>query len=234
MKKTTHLSSVNPDGVRTIKKLFFLLLLLVFSSNGFAITYYSKATGNANVFATWGINPADGTGTAPTNFTTSGDIFILRTTSSLTMNGNWTIGSGVLLQIAGSLNVSSNNNGVTVVGIVAFTNVSATQLSITGNNNSFFTVNSGATFRTANINGIRGTNASLPTTPSQGSINLNAGATYEFNGAANQTANGLLATISNLIVNNNNTVLGSRAYMAAVASLSFLCGQPSVRTGIFQ
>jgi hypothetical protein len=82
--------------------LILLLLLMAICSQ--ATTYYSQASGNANTLATWGTNPADGTGTSPTNFTTSGDVFILRPPSSLTTTTSlWTIGNNVTLQIIGSL-----------------------------------------------------------------------------------------------------------------------------------
>src|SRR6476620_822047 len=162
MKKTTHLQTGETTKSRTTFKLFFILLLFVFSGNLFAATYYSKATGNANTLATWGTNSADGTGTAPLNFTTSGDIFILRSASALTISGNWTIGTGVTLQIDGTLSATTNNNDITISGTVIFTNTSATQVSLTGGGNgNDFTLASGATLRTANVNGIRGTNASL-------------------------------------------------------------------------
>ena len=71
------------------------------------------------------------------NFTTSGDIFILSSTSSLTTpnNGVWTIGSGVTLQIDGILSIGGNNSDVNINGIVIFTNASATQVSLTGGGN---------------------------------------------------------------------------------------------------
>lgn len=58
-----------------------------------ATTYYSKSTGNLNSTASWGTN-TDGTGTAPTNFTTSGQTFIIQNNATPTIGANWTV-SGV-------------------------------------------------------------------------------------------------------------------------------------------
>ncbi len=51
--------------------------------------YYSKATGNANSTATWGVN-TDGSGANPADFT-SGDVFNVRNGSSLTTSAAFTI-----------------------------------------------------------------------------------------------------------------------------------------------
>lgn len=68
---------------------------------GQGVTYYSKATGNANDLATWGTN-TDGSGTAPGSFS-AGDIFIVRNGSNLTTNGALALNStginAVTLQI---------------------------------------------------------------------------------------------------------------------------------------
>src|SRR6186997_2413513 len=77
---------------KSIQRFGFVLLFSLMALWIKANTYYSQDVGNANALATWGTNP-DGTGTAPTNFTTAGDVFILRATSNLTTTINtWTIG----------------------------------------------------------------------------------------------------------------------------------------------
>lgn len=58
------------------------------------ITYYSKATGNANDLSTWGTNITDGSGTTPASFEL-GDIFIVRNGSNLTTSSAWNIASTV-------------------------------------------------------------------------------------------------------------------------------------------
>lgn len=190
-----------------MKKIYSIVIMLIALLNATALlaqtTYYSKASGNANQTTTWGIN-ADGTGTAPSGFTTSSDLFILRSASTLSINGNWTIGAGVTLQLDGVLNVSSNNDDITVNGTIIFTAVNSTQITLTGGGNgNDFTLSANATLKTANVNGIRGTNASLPTTISgNSSIILNSGANYHFTGNANQATTGMPATVSSLTINN--------------------------------
>jgi hypothetical protein len=74
--------------VLSLITVFFAQMLL-----GQGITYYSKATGNANELSTWGTN-TDGSGTAPASFTL-GDIFEVRSGSSLTTGAAWNIASTV-------------------------------------------------------------------------------------------------------------------------------------------
>lgn len=75
-------------------------------------TYYSKASGNANIEATWGTN-TDGSGTSPADFVT-GDVFIVRSGSSLTTNGPLTIddagipGGGQLIIASGGTLTASH------------------------------------------------------------------------------------------------------------------------------
>lgn len=78
-----------------------ILICLAQLLMGQGVTYYSKATGNANDLATWGTN-TDGSGTAPGSFS-AGDVFIVRNGSSLTTNGALALNStginAVTLQI---------------------------------------------------------------------------------------------------------------------------------------
>lgn len=53
-------------------------------------TYYSKSTGNLDDLATWGLN-TDGTGTAPSNFTTDGVIYEIRNRAAATIGANWSV-----------------------------------------------------------------------------------------------------------------------------------------------
>lgn len=209
-----------PD-LSILKESLLILIILCSFLPGFTQTYYSKTTGNLNQLGTWGLN-TDGTGTQPTNFTTSGTIFILRGVTSLGLNGNWTIGSGVTLQVDGSINVSSNNDDIAINGIVVFTNTSATQVTLTGGGNgNDFTLGANATLRTANSNGIRGTNCSLPTTAT-GTITLPTTANYEFNGAS-QSTTGLPGTVNNLTIAGS----GIKTLSAAVTAT----GTTTVNTG---
>ncbi len=54
------------------------------------VNYYSKSTGNLNATATWGTN-TDGSGTAPSNFTSAAQIFKIRNNPSPAIGGTWTV-----------------------------------------------------------------------------------------------------------------------------------------------
>ncbi|MBL0154111.1 MAG: T9SS type A sorting domain-containing protein [Chitinophagaceae bacterium] len=55
--------------------------------------YYSKAAGSLAAPATWG-TVADGSGSAPVNFTADGQIFIVANRASTTLDANWTVSGG--------------------------------------------------------------------------------------------------------------------------------------------
>lgn len=163
---------------------------------GEAATYYSKTSGAANQTTTWGLS-TDGTGTSPINFSEIGDIFILTSSSSLGLNGNWIIGSDVTLQVDGWIVVAENDHDITIEGTIIFTKSASAQVSLVGlGNGNNFTLGGTATLKTANQYGICGSNCSLPTTAS-GTIILPSTANYEFIGA-DQSMTGLPATVNNL------------------------------------
>ena len=59
-----------------------------------ASTYYSKSTGNLDLLSSWGTN-ADGSGTAPCNFTNASTIYYIANRTTATIGANWTVsGSG--------------------------------------------------------------------------------------------------------------------------------------------
>jgi hypothetical protein len=70
-------------------------------------TYYTIANGHPGTFANWNSNPAGG-GATPSNFSTSGDIFIIQGSGGLSgaphtmiTTSTWTLGNGVTLQVQG-------------------------------------------------------------------------------------------------------------------------------------
>jgi hypothetical protein len=54
------------------------------------VNYYSKSTGNLEVLSNWGTN-TDGTGTAPSNFTSAYQTFNIRNNASPTVGAAWTV-----------------------------------------------------------------------------------------------------------------------------------------------
>ena len=57
-----------------------------------ATTYYYKGTGLLTDVSNWGLN-SDGTGTAPLNFTDASQVFEIRNTTSVTLDGIWIVGT---------------------------------------------------------------------------------------------------------------------------------------------
>ena len=57
-----------------------------------ATTYYFKGTGVLTDLANWGLN-TNGTGTAPANFTDASQVFEIRNTTAVTLDGVWTVGA---------------------------------------------------------------------------------------------------------------------------------------------
>lgn len=57
-----------------------------------ATTYYYKGTGSLTDLANWGQN-TDGTGTTPADFTAPSQVFEIRNTTSVTLDGAWTVGA---------------------------------------------------------------------------------------------------------------------------------------------
>ena len=143
---------------RISKAVTALLVLFCFISQSYATTYYNKSsgTGALQTLSNWGTN-TDGTGTAPSNFTTSGNIFNLYNGSTATITATWVITGGTLNVGTGSaaMNLTiPNSSSLTGTGTV---NVSA-----------------GATLTLQNTN-----NPTLGT--------LNATSTVNYNGTGSQT-----------------------------------------------
>jgi hypothetical protein len=118
--------------------------------------YYSKSTGSLNDVANWG-TATDGTGTAPSNFTTAGQVFNIRNNATPTIGSAWTV---------------SGTNSKIVVG--------------DGTNACNFTIPSGfAVSGTVDVSAnatLTNTNTSNPTLGT-----LNATSTVVFNAAGAQT-----------------------------------------------
>ncbi len=96
--------------IKNSKKIILILglsIVLISSAVIGQTNYYSKASGNANLEATWGTN-TDGTGTPPPDFAT-GDVFIVRNESTLTTSATFTIDDAGL---PGGGQLIINNGGV--------------------------------------------------------------------------------------------------------------------------
>lgn len=86
--------------------------------------YYSKSTGNLHTLATWGTN-TDGTGTAPSNFTTDGQVFNLRNRTTATLTANLTISGNGSKLVCGNGSTAINFTipaGFSYLGLIDVSN----------------------------------------------------------------------------------------------------------------
>lgn len=87
-------------------------------------TYYSKSTGNLDDLATWGLN-TDGTGSAPSNFTTDGAIYEIRNRATATIGANWVVsGTASKVVIGDGTNATDFTipSGFTLTGTIDVSN----------------------------------------------------------------------------------------------------------------
>lgn len=220
------------------QKISMLLGVIFFSlSSAEATTYYSKSAGAPEVLSSWGVG-ADGSGSAPIDFTTNGDVFIISAASTMTTNNSWTIGDGtnvVTLQVDGKL-ILGQGDALTISSYSLIFFNSSNQLGI-GNGNKTFNLNAHATFKTINQNGIAGTLCSLPADAGNFKIKSDLGANYEFNGTAAQATLGLPAVVNNLTISNISGVVTLASALTATtvtikpgAKLTHTAGALSVTT----
>lgn len=94
-----------------MKKLItFCFSALLFVWNSQATDYFSQVSGiqDMSILSNWNSNPG-GTGSAPSNFTTSGDKFIVQSSHAIISSANLTFGAGVNFQIDGYFNPSASS-----------------------------------------------------------------------------------------------------------------------------
>jgi len=155
----------------------------------------------AETAANWNTDgTGGGAGTNASNFTTSGDVFIILSSEAATFGTSTTFASGVTLQMDGTASLSANVV-LTINGTITFSNTSTTQLTTGPAASAGIVLSSGATLKSANANGILSTAKSGVTQ----SINakkgprtsLSTAANYEFIGGA-QIMTGTPATVNDL------------------------------------
>lgn len=115
--------------------LYFILSFVAFQS--YAVNYYSKSTGNLEITTNWGTN-TNGTGTAPTNFTTAGDIFYIRNRTTATIGADWTVSGTGSKIVVGDPSVANINftipSGSILTGTIDVAASSGTGNTLTINN----------------------------------------------------------------------------------------------------
>lgn len=211
---------------RAVAVLAVLMLVGVNSIN--AASYYLTAAGagNAQVAANWN-TVADGSGTAASNFTTSGDMFIIPTGLTTGMlNASLTINGSLNIQTGGTL--TTNNNSLTFGG--DFINsgtltAGSSPIEITGASNQniagftttglvSMTKTGGTATFTSNVNGNQ-----LIVNGNGGTLNLGSGLTHSF-----------LGTVGSITLT-NGTLDGGTAILNAngleLDGGTFIAGGPS-------
>jgi hypothetical protein len=79
--------------LKITKLLTLFLTVIVYGANLNAATYYSKGSLDATQTASWNSNQDGTSGSAPSNFTTAGDIFVVQNTHAMTTSAAMTIGA---------------------------------------------------------------------------------------------------------------------------------------------
>lgn len=187
-----------------------VVFFFLFFTNVEAATYYlmTSQVANARTAGSWDTDASgNGAGTNATNFTTAGDVFVVLSSQSATITGgDLQIGSAtasVTLQIDGTISVASSRFlliGVSGANsIVIFNRTSTTSVSGAGG----FNLAAGSTLKTANTNGITGTNASVTTS---GTNTLPNTSNYEYTGAGTQSITGLPANVLSLTLSGTASV----------------------------
>lgn len=167
--------------------------LLIFFQSFFCIsqtTYYSKSIGYLNLVSTWGTNP-NGSGTAPTNFTSANCIYVVVNNFAPLISANWAIsGTGSTVHIGDGSQIIS-------FAIPSPFSVYAT-FSVTAN--SKLTINNGGSIvGTINVDG----NLSILSTANPTLGTLSSSSTVVYGAGANQTV--LNASYANLILSGSGT-----------------------------
>ena len=125
--QTMRKKHFNPSGISVVKRVTMLLLLMILGVGAFAATYYSQGSLAANLTTSWNTNRAGG-GSAPSNFTTAGDVFVIQGTGggssnhAMTTSSTWTIGTSTnntKLQIEGGGSLTATS-AVTIASAATF------------------------------------------------------------------------------------------------------------------
>ncbi|WP_445454794.1 T9SS type A sorting domain-containing protein [Flavobacterium sp. 25HG05S-40] len=126
--------------------------------------------------------------------------------SSNTEYYNVTVNANALVQLTSALTLGTASNPASSLIVNGTLDTQAFSPAILGGNSGTFSLASGATLITGNVNGIvSGTTGTVST--SVGTRTFNATANYIFDGAANQTANLVNTTLNDLtIANTSGTV----------------------------
>jgi len=206
-------------------KVFSLALLIFFTINLNAATYYLKNGTEASNRLNW-TTVSDETGSNPSNFTTKGDVFIVEEGETGYVSANWTVGYvrtsfGLTgntwnLNINGTLTIKNSTEVTIQSGTYSTSNFnvnapngkliieSSGQISFSGGNLVYsprLFINDGATLVIANSTGING---SIGTGTLLARV-FSTAANYEFNGTDQVIAGLPILGVNNLTLSNSGS-----------------------------
>jgi hypothetical protein len=125
--------------IKPIFKLSILVtgLMVFITSVANAATYYSRVGATAaNLVGSWTTNISGSGGVSPVNFTTAGDLFIIRAGLSMNTTAVWALTGSLQINATGSLTTGSN--AAWAMTITGSTSISGT-LTISGSATKTFT-----------------------------------------------------------------------------------------------
>ena len=131
-----------------LKQLLFTVLLLFTITSVSGVTYYSRGSFAPNLTNSWRTNP-DGSGSAPGNFTTAGDVFVIQNGHSMGLSANWSVTGNVQINDGGILTTSTRTitiSGTLTVGSGSSGTININSASGSKNFYGLVTINSGATW----------------------------------------------------------------------------------------
>ena len=193
-------------------------------------TFYSKLSGNLELLSSWGAN-ADGSGSAPVDFTSSGMTFVIANNPTPTLGGTWTVsGTGSKIQVGDGTNAVNFTAASTITGINVDIKNNATvtlgsNVTFTGTINvlnggilncngyivsgtaGIFNLNAGGTLKIGSSTGITSGSTASGNIQTTGTRTFNTAAKYVYNGTVAQvTGNGLPTPLaSGGLLQNSNT-----------------------------
>jgi len=176
--------------------------------------YYYNGVGALTAVASWGTN-TNGTGAAPPNFTTNGQLFNIRNTAAVTLGAAWTVsgpGAGVIVGDGASACNFTIPAASALTGSIVNVNANAT---LTLQNNTLPTLTSCVYAATSTINFANSASTTIPLTNSYsnsgvyGNLTISGtGGTYSFIGAAGGSTTYTVAGTLNISTANNVVLFG--------------------------
>ena len=207
--------------MKSMKRFYLLLMLCLITFGGFATNYYNTPSTDISTAANWNTNVSGSGGSTASDFTTSGDVFILLN-SGPTQGAAISFGSGVTFYDSTSFTAGANItvNGTLIVSPGVTLDMATFQLlgtpATTINNGTILTQNTTSTpiptgmtwGGTVNYNGSTGSQTVMAGTYNNLTINNASGATTQGDVTVN---NALTLTAGNLDIGGYNLSFGSSA-----------------------